>query len=185
MIAQLNALRTRECPSHTAAGVSFAETFWALQEQTGQLVPPRKALTLSMARPFAAYMSILEIAGPRSAIFRIMGTGHVDRTRVENTGKNWFDLAEPESHEAHAKHFRRILTTPCGCLAQYKEKYDKLLVIEAINFPFADNEGRARFIVSTNVELSIDELLTRGEASMVPGEFDRGTYIDIGAGTGE
>ena len=106
------------------------------------------------------------------------------RTRVENTGKNWFDLADPLSHELHAQHFQRILNTPCGCIGHYLEKYDRPLLVEAINFPFADNEGRARFVVSTNVQLSLDEMLTRGDASMVPGEIEPGAYLDIGAGTG-
>lgn len=184
MVAQANIIEARQCPGRTEAGRRFVEAFRALQQQTGRLVPPRKALTLSLARPFASYMSILEVLGPRAAIFRIMGTGHVDRTRVENTGKNWFDLADPASHEHHWLHFQRILNTPCGCIGQYKEKYDKPLLIEAINFPFADSEGHARFIVSTNTELSLDDLVTRGEASMVPGEVEITSYLDIGAGLG-
>ncbi len=184
MSAQTDTTRSEQSLSRTEAGRRFTQAFRALQEQTGQLVPPRKALTLPLARPFAPYMSILEVLGPRTAIFRIMGTGHVARTRVENTGKNWFDLADPASHEIHEQHFRRILNTPCGCIGQYKEKYDKPLIIEAINFPFTDNSGRPSFIVSTNVELSIDDLITRGEASMVPGEVEPLGYIDIGAGIG-
>jgi len=64
------------------------------------------------------------------------------------------------------------------------EKYDKPLLVEAINLPFADSEGCARFIVSTNIQLSLDDLLLRGEAIMVPGEVQPLSYLDIGAGIG-
>ena len=171
--------------SRTQAGARFIEAFRELQERAGRIVPLRKQLTLTIARPFVQYMSILEVLGPRTAIFRIMGTGHVNRTRVENTGKNWFDLADPLSHELHWQHFQRVLNTPCGCLGHYLEKYDRPLLVEAINFPFADNEGRARFIVSTNVQMSLDDMLARGDASMVPGEVEATAYSDIGAGTGD
>jgi len=178
-------LEAKERLSRTEAGTRFIEAFKALQEKSGRLVPPRKELTLAIARPFVAYMSILEVLGPRTAIFRIIGTGHVSRTRMENTGKNWFDLADPLSHELHWQHFQRVLNTPCGCIGHYLEKYDKALLVEAINFPFADNDGRPRFIVSTNVQLSLEDMLTRGDASMVPGEVEPAAYIDIGAGIGE
>ena len=176
---------TQECSSRTEAGKRFIETFRALQRESGRLVPLRKQLTLPIARSFAAYMSILEVLGPRHAVFRIIGTGHVNRTRIDNTGKNWFDLAEPLSHELHAQHFQRVLNTPCGCVGRYMEKYDRPLIIEAINFPFADADGRARFIVSTTVQLSVEDMLARGDASMVPGEIEAGSYIDIGAGLGQ
>ena len=184
MTVESDLLVVKGCPTRTEAGARFIETFRALQQQTCKIMPPRKALTLSVARPFVSYMSILEVFGPMNAVFRIMGTGHVNRTRVDNTGKNWFDLAEPSSHEQHWQHFQRILGTPCGCIGHYLEKYDKALVVEAINLPFADNEGRARFIVSTNVQLRLEDLLLRGEALMVPGEVEPLSYLDIGAGTG-
>jgi hypothetical protein len=115
----------------------------------------------------------------------MMGTSHVNRTRIENTGKNWFDLAEPSSHELHWQHFQRILNTPCGCIGHYREKYDRPLLIEAINLPFADNDGSARFVVSTNVQMNLEDLLLRGDAAMTPGEVEPEGYIDIGAGLGE
>lgn len=185
MAVTSDVLEGKERLSRTKAGTRFIEAFKELQEKSGRIVPLRKELTLAMARPFVQYMSILEVLGPRTAIFRIMGTGHVNRTRVENTGKNWFDLADPLSHELHSQHFQRVLNTPCGCIGHYLEKYDRPLLVEAINFPFADNEGRKCFIVSTNVQMSLDDMLARGDASMVPGEVEAAAYIDIGAGTGD
>lgn len=177
-------LTREETISRTPTGSAFLQTFRTLQNRTSLMVPPRKALTLGVARAFAPYMSILEVVAPMHVVLRIVGTGHVNRTRLENTGKNWFDLAEPAQHQAHWTHFQRILRTPCGCIGHYREKYDRPLLIEAINLPFADDTGRARFIVSTNVQMNLEELLLRGDARMVPGDIVPQSYIDIGAGIG-
>jgi len=66
----------------------FCAYFRTLQEETGRLVPPRKAFTPTLARPLLPYLSILEVKSPELLLVRLVGTAIVNRTHFDNTGGN-------------------------------------------------------------------------------------------------
>ncbi len=172
-------------PQLTGPGQAFYDLFKSLQSETGQLVPPRKSFTLNASKPFAAYLSILEIREPYQAIVRLMGTANVNRTRIDNTGKNWFELFPAEAVPPIWRAFRLILDTPRGSLVFTYEQYDRTIGIEVMTFPFADEKGTPVFVVSTTTQLQLRDLILRGENSMRhPGMPDAEYFIDIGAGQG-
>ena len=171
-------------PKLTVAGQAFYDLFKSLQRDCGQLVPPRKSLTLVASKPFAPYLSILELREPHIAIVRLIGTANVNRTRLDNTGKNWFDLFAEKDRPPIWAAFRRILDTPQGSLVFAHEQYQRSIAIEVLTFPFADDTGKSAYVVSTTTQLELKDLLTRGDDSMRPGFPDREYFIDIGAGFG-
>ena len=171
-------------PQLTVAGQAFYDLFKSLQRDCGQLVPPRKSLTLAACKPFALYLSILEMREPHVAIVRLTGTANVNRTRIDNTGKNWFEIFAENDRPPIWAAFRRILDTPHGSLVFAREQYERSIAIEVLTFPFADDTGKPTFIVSTTTQLELKDLLMRGEDSMVPSFPEREFFLDIGAGTG-
>lgn len=120
---------------------------------------------------------------PYVAIVRIVGTAIVNRTHIDNTGKNWFDLFPRNVKEPIWRAFREILDTPQGSLVFAKEEYQRSIMIEVLTFPFADDDGTARFIVSTTTEVDIDDLILRGEDPMRTGQMMSEHKINIRVGT--
>ena len=171
-------------PVITKVGQDFFNLFGSLQRETGRLVPPRKSLGLAASRTFAPYLSILEIREPKTALVRIVGTAIVSRTHIDNTGKNWFELFPAESIDPIWQAFRHMLDTPRGSLVFAKEEYQRSVVIEVLSFPFADDDGVPRFIVSTTAQVDINDLMLRGDEAMRPGEVMSEHLLDIGAGIG-
>ena len=171
-------------PKLTAPGQAFLDLFKSLQKQNGCLVPPRKSLTLPASKPFAAYLSILEMHEPYVAIVRLIGTANVNRTRLDNTGKNWFDIFPPEARADIWNAFRLILDTPRGSLVYAHEDYERSIAIEVLTFPFADENGVPAYIISTTTQLELKDLILRGEDSMRPSMPDAEYFIDIGGGEG-
>ena len=169
--------RTRECSL-------FAALYRGLQDQTGELVPPRKAFSPSAARAFLPYVSIFEIHEPRLALVRLVGTAIVSRTHIDNTGRNMLDLFPREARDWSWGHFRRVLDTPCGCTFLSQEDYEHASVlIEIVSFPFSDLGSKPQFIVSLSIEIDRQELMLRGDQAMQIGELHGYRYLDIGAGT--
>jgi len=174
--SQSRGFRTREVEL-------FTELYRGLQLQTGQIVPPRKMFSPAEARSLLPYVSIMEIKEPGLALVRLVGTAIVNRTRIDNTGRNMLDLFPPETRGWSWDHFRRLLDTPCGCTFLSREDYENARVlVEVASFPLADQDGKAVFIVSLSVEIDRQSLMLRGEAAMQIAELHNYRYIDIGAG---
>ena len=171
-------------PKLTRPGQAFFDLFKAIQAESGCLVPLRKSLTLPASKPFAPYLSILEMREPYVAIVRIIGTANVNRTRVDNTGKNWFDMFPAETRPDIWRAFWLILDTPRGSLVFAHEDYERSIGIEVLTFPFADDNGVPTYIVSTTTQLELRDLVLRGEDAMRPSLPDAEYFIDIGAGDG-
>ncbi|MFZ1989976.1 MAG: hypothetical protein WAW96_09420 [Alphaproteobacteria bacterium] len=171
-------------PKLTAPGRAFYDVYKSLQRENGCLVPPRKSLTLPASKPFAPYLSILEMREPYTAIVRLTGTANVNRTRLDNTGKNWFDMFPAETRADIWGAFRLILDTPRGSLVFAHEEYQRAIAIEVLTFPFADNHGVPNYIVSTTTQLQLKDLTLRGDDAMRPSMPDAEYFIDIGAGSG-
>jgi len=170
--------QTRECSL-------FAEHYASLQRDTGRAVPPRKAFDPSRARTLLPYLSILEIKEPKLALVRLVGTAIVNRTRIDNTGRNLLDMLPEQSRDWSWGHFKRITETPCGSTFLSKEDYEHVsLWIEVVSFPLADVEGAARYILSLSVEVDRQQLAFRGSQAMQIGELSSYRYIDIGCGIG-
>ncbi|MFZ1990520.1 MAG: PAS domain-containing protein [Alphaproteobacteria bacterium] len=168
--------QTREC------GL-FAEHYASLQRDTGLTVPPRKTFDPSNARALLPYLSIIEIKEPKLALVRLVGTAIVNRTRIDNTGRNLLDMLPEQSRDWSWGHFKRITDTPCGSTFLSKEDYaDVSLWIEVVSFPLADAEGLPRFILSLSVEVDRQQLALRGSQAMQIGELNSYRYIDIGDG---
>ena len=129
-------------PVITKVGQDFFNVYGSLQRETGRMVPPRKSLGLAASRLFAPYLSILEIREPMVALVRIVGTAIVNRTHIDNTGKDWFELFPAEAREPIWRAFRHMLDTPRGSLVFAKEEYQRSVVIEVLSYPFADGDGR-------------------------------------------
>jgi PAS domain len=165
---------------------SFCRSFRDLQKQTGAIVPPRKALTASSAKRFLPYLSILEFKSPELMTVRLVGTAIVNRTHIDNTGRNMFDLMPPQMRLEAAQGFEELLTTPCGATYVSLENYQNgSAPIEIVSFPFNDASGKTCLIVSLSVETDRQELLLRGEEQMVLGAVLDKRLIDIGAGIGK
>jgi len=170
--------RTREC-------ALFLELYQGLQRSTGELVPPRKSFDPAAARALLPYVSIMEIREPRLALVRLVGTAIVNRTHIDNTGRNMLDLLPDEAREWSWSHFRRLLDTPCGCTFVSREDFEFASVfVEIVSFPMADTDGTRRFVLSLSVEVDRDGLVLRGDQAMQIGGLSAYRYIDIGAGTG-
>ena len=161
----------------------FAEHYAALQRDSGQVVPPRKAFNPSHARALLPYVSLMELKDPKLALVRLVGTAIVNRTRVDSTGRNLLDMLPDQSREWSWDHLKRMTGTPCGSTFLSKEDYEHVsLWVEVVSFPLADTDGSARFILSLAVEVDRRQLALRGSQAMQIGELSSYRYIDIGEG---
>ena len=161
----------------------FCAYFRTLQEETGRLVPPRKAFTPTLARPLLPYLSILEVKSPELLLVRLVGTAIVNRTHFDNTGGNMLDLMPPAIRQEAVAGFRELLDKPCGATYVSNEDYQNgPIPIEIVSFPFADDEGVPRFIISLSIEIDRQELMLRGDQRMALSAIFDKRMIDIGAG---
>jgi len=159
----------------------FAAHYASLQRDTGLVVPPRKAFNPAKARALLPYVSLLEIKEPKLALVRLVGTAIVNRTRIDNTGRNLLDMLPEQSRDWSWGHFKRLTDTPCGSTFLSKEDYEHVsLWIEVVSFPLADMDGVARFILSLSIEVDRQQLALRGSQAMQIGELSGYRYLDIG-----
>lgn len=161
----------------------FAEHFAELQQSTGRVVPDRKAFSPSQARALLPYVSLIELKDPKLALVRVVGTAIVNRTHVDNTGRNLLDFLPEQSREWSWDHLKRLAETPCGSTFLSKEDYEHVsLWVEVVSFPLADADGAPSFILSLAVEVDRQQLAVRGNQAMQIGELSSYRYIDIGEG---
>ena len=130
----------------------------------------------------AAYLNLLEIKSPRVATVRILGTAIVNRTQIDNTGRNIFDLYPPERHQPVSEIFQRILQTPCGAVADLVEYLHSPIAIEVVSFPLANAEGVPIYIGSVMVERDREKLAFAADVQMRSRAGLKIEYLDIGAG---
>ncbi len=117
-------------------------------------------------------------------MWRLVGTAIVNRTRIDNTGRNMMEILPAEMRDWSWQHFNRMISTPCGSTFLSKEDYEHVsALIEVVSFPLADGDGVARFILSLSVEIDHQRLALRGEQAMQIVELSGYRYIDIGNGT--
>lgn len=166
----------------TSVGRRFAEVFRSLQRRSGLLVPKRRDLTLPLLGSTAAYLNLIEIKSPLVAIVRILGTAIVNRTQVDNTGGNIFDLYPPEFQQPVSEVFQRIVQTPCGAVADLIEGLGSPITVEAVSFPFANSEGVPVYVGSVMVERDPEKLILATEGRMRSRNGLKIEYLDIGAG---
>jgi len=159
----------------------FFEAFCRLRRSTSSLVPPRKSLTLSVARRFAAHLAIIEAREPMTAHVRLVGTAIVQRTGIDNTGKNWLDLFSPEAREFVWQRIRRLCDTPLGVRALIREQHTYPVIIETLNLPFARDDGTPSFMISTAVPLDLGTLSDRGKFLTQDGGYMEEQFIELGA----
>jgi len=171
------------CRFWTREAELFCRDYRRLQLETGQIVPPRKAFTPATARAPLPYLSILEFKSPQLLLVKLVGTAIVNRTRIDNTGRNMLDLMPPELRADAIAGFRELLDTPCGATYISHENYgDVAIPIEILSFPFADAAGRPTLIISLSVETDRQELMLRGEDPMALSTIFSKRTIDLGAG---
>ena len=176
-LAEPERFRTEDC-------AHFFRTYRALQDETKQIVPPRKSLNLRSIPSVAPYLAIFELKDPSQIIVRLVGTGFVLRTGIDNTGQNALEMLPPELRDWTREHFRRIVEVPCGSICVSREAYgDAHLLTEVISLPFADSSGKASLVVSASIPFERPEFSLPREEMTIGGFFDV-SYFDIGAGTG-
>ena len=167
----------------TKQGTLFDQVFRDLQAQSAKLVPPRKALTPSVARAVLPYLFIQEVVDPETVIMRLIGTVILSRNGVNATGRNLYELMPPDMRRMSWLHLRRLLDTPCGSRMICTESYDnREVVTEMVSFPFADASDLPRFVIAASAEVDLQELAARGDSTKKFGEVLSMEYIDIGAG---
>jgi len=167
----------------TAEAGQFAQAFRALQQQTGALVPARRAFAPSAVRSLLPYVALLEMQGPDHIFVRLVGTAVINRSRVDMTGKNLLDFYPESDRDRARRHHIRMLQTPCGSTFLSREEFGSMTSFtEIVNYPLADDAGKARFILGIAVETNRRELMLRGEAAMQISALLDQRYLDIGAG---
>jgi hypothetical protein len=168
----------------TAEANRFAEQFRALQQTTGAIVPPRRAFAPSSMRTLLPYLALLELLAPETILVRLVGTAVINRGRVDMTGKNLLDFYPESQRDRARQHHLRMLEMPCGSTFLSREEFGPVTTfVEIVNYPLADDEGKARFILGIAVETNRRELMLRGDASMQISALVDQRYLDIGAGS--
>ena len=168
---------------HTTEGARFIETYWALQRHTGKLVPPRQAFNPSLAKSLLPHMGIIEVREPRLALIRLVGTGIVNRTRINNTGRNLMERLPAALRETTWQHLTCMINTPCGSAFLSKEANGYVsALIETVCLPLADTDGTARFIFSVSTTIDRQQLARRDEQEMQIAEQHDYRFIDISDG---
>jgi hypothetical protein len=169
----------------TPESASFAHVYRQLQDETGQLVPARKLLKLSRVPRVAPYFGIFEFISPETIMVRLVGTGFVRRTGIDNSGRNMLDLCPPELREWTSQHFSRMLKTPCGSVCISREAYGAAhMLTEVVSFPFADATGETKLIISSSIPMQRKDFPELTEGMKIGGFHDL-SYLDIGAGVGD
>jgi hypothetical protein len=171
-------MRTTDC-------AHLLHTYRQLQAETETLVPPRKALNLRAIPAVAPYLGIFEVRAAGEIIVRLVGTGFVLRTGIDNTGQNALDVLPPNMRAWTSAHFHKMIEVPCGSLCVSREAYGGAhMLTEVISLPFAGASGNVNLVVSASIPFERPDYYTPHE-DMRLGEFYDVVYFDIGAGTGE
>jgi len=167
---------TREC-------AQFAELYAALQRQSGEVVPPRKAFSPSQApRTLLPYVSLIELREPKLALVRLVGTAIVNRVGFDSTGSNMLDTLPEPARDWSWNNLQHVVGTPCGLTFVFKEDYERVsLWVEVVSFPLALDDKPA-LVVSLSVEVNRQQLPLRGERAMQMGDVSCYRHIDIGKG---
>jgi hypothetical protein len=169
--------RTPEC-------AEFWRVYRQLQHDSGVIAPPRRMLNLRSVPTAAPYFGIFEVKGPDEIRVRLIGTGFVLRTGIDNTGRNALDIVPEALRDWTAFHFRRMAETPCGSICISRETYGGArMLTEVLSLPFADTSGRPVLIVSASIPFERPEYIPDGDKMSIGGFHDV-AYLDIGAGTG-
>ena len=166
----------------SAPGKQFLSVFRRLQRETGKLVPPRAALTMSACRGFVSHIGIFEVVGHRDVRARLEGRAVVSRTGIENTGENFFEICPEELRDPVWSMFCSVLDEPRGDLAFMQEVYERPLIVEVLALPFSDVNGVPRFVISASSPLDDADgshLRKEGERMKI-GEIFCRHRIDIG-----
>lgn len=162
----------------------FLRIYRQLQADSGLIVPPRKLLHMRSVPSIAPYFGIFEVKGPTEIRVRLVGTGFVLRTGIDNTGRNALDLLPEGLRDWTAHHFRRMVETPCGSVCVSREAYGSAhMLTEVLSLPFADGEGKPVIIVSASIPFDRPEFIVERDRMSIGG-FHSVIYFDIGAGTG-
>jgi hypothetical protein len=167
----------------TREGTLFHDFYCALQAETGHTVPLRSALDPRQARAFLPYLCIQEVISLDEVRLRHVGTIVVNRMGFDPTGRNIFEVMTPEQKQAGWEHLRKLLDQPCGSSLVVDEPYEnKDIRCEVVSFPFADEDGVPRYVVSLCVETDTQDLAVRGDSARRIGDVLATQMIDIGAG---
>ena len=163
----------------------FAE-YWLNLAKDGQ-VPRKSCLRPWEIKKVLPYMVVLELVGGHSLKYRLVGTALVNRLGTDLTGYSIPFEYEGDPGNPHHVTLHRVVTQPCGyrfvCIENYAS--GSKAAAEAVGFPFCDDAGNNRFVVTVSVEFQkqYSELIERNEladTSWVDHEF-----LDVGYGVPE
>jgi hypothetical protein len=161
----------------------FHAYYGALQKQTSLMIPPRAALSPRDARAFLPYLCIQEVRSPEVVVLRLVGTVIVNRMGFDPSGRNMFEPMTVEQRSESWQHIQALLTKPCGSALLVNEPYEnKTVPCEVVSFPFADQTGTPKYVVSLCVETDIRQLTLRGASTQRFGQVLSTRVLDIGAG---
>jgi len=156
--------------------------YW-LKIRGDDLVPLRSDLYPSDIQALLPRLMLLEYCAPDKLIYRLVGTGIVNRMGVELTGTNLFDTVIPKQLAMASYCYNAVRTHPCGLVLhmQMQSKYKAFFVAELIFLPLRDRQGEITQLVSSVSVLQRDARGTASDEQRAMKAFEA-AFIDIGAG---
>ncbi|MEQ9518871.1 MAG: PAS domain-containing protein [Parvibaculum sp.] len=131
------------------------------------------------------HIAIFDLNGPEEIIYRLAGTGIEERTGIDPTGMNLFDLVPAHRRTFTSETMWRIATHPVGMLLEYENilRNGKRAEMRSLYLPLRVGTSEKMRIISIHViekTVGFEEERTNPEFAAVINQL---TWIDIGAGT--
>lgn len=155
--------------------------YWSSLPRQG-FVPFRRDFDPGAIRGILPIICILNHVGPGDWRIRLMGTGVVERARVDFTGRNFLDLMPEEQRAAEDWRLREMTSRPCGAFGVRRSRRASGIeyFVRTVAFPLRADDGEARLLISSNEELRAGGHPVDSRVQIF-NPVSR-AYIDIGAG---
>jgi hypothetical protein len=84
------------------------------------LVPLRDDIDPGQLKPALSHLFMLNMVGPETAVYRLVGTAHRARWGVELTGHVWGEFLDDALRIERTRRLWRAVEQPCGFIARYE-----------------------------------------------------------------
>ena len=168
----------------------FAEYWLSLRDN--DLVPAKAKLNPARIKDLLPYLMIFERVSTNSFLIRLVGTEIVRRRGKDSTGNKLESYARGSGVSPFLQNLLSVLDRPCGYLTISVEEYTSgaKTFIELSGFPFADDQGIPRYVVSLAIDCSAsfthrnkNYLLNQNQTTRQIWQWHK--FVDIGAGLPE
>lgn len=170
--------------SHVPARLeAFIEAY---EFSRGDAVAPRRAdLDMRRLSAFLPDISIMERVAPGKLIYRLLGTGVVERLGADLTGHNFMDYIRNVDGEAIDAGMTGVIEQPCGTLLLYENVYasGKRSRVETLAMPLDSGTGKPPYLFMGlhTVQDTLSYQETRQE-TIIGADWTDGVIIDLGYG---